>query len=223
MNTRSIWASLVLCSALPVTACSENDAADTLGVADGMYALDVPDTYWSDPPGIGADIGVFVPRFLFDVSGKEVTLGTAKEGVQDPCTPTAVAPANKKEQVVVGPIDYQMHLVNETNHAHVNTTIRNLTFADVLPPVGDEGGTLTAVLDAREISPIFHLLPDPKPEDVCAALDDFGAACEPCPQDNQPFCLTIAADRLEAVPAPEMTMGPVDKASLGAECASAVP
>jgi hypothetical protein len=227
MNETVIYAGLILCSILPLTACGEDgtsgDGTDGMGIAAGMYVLQVPDSFWTEPPGIGSDIGVFVPEFLFDVSETTVTLGTAKEGVQDPCTPTQVVQATMEDsQVVVGPIDYQMHLVSEANQAHVNTIIRDLTFTNVLPPVDDEGGRLSAALDAREIYPLFHLV-GPDAEAVCAALESFDTECEPCPQDGERFCLTIVAVRLEAAAAPEIEMGPVDGASLGAECADVIP
>ena len=228
MNKSVIGACWILCGALPLAACSEGDPADgppSEGTgATGIYALDVPESFWTDPPGIGADIGAFVPEFLFDVSGTTVTLGTAHQRVQDQCTPTAVVQATvAPPQFVLGPMDYEMHLENAANQAQVNTTIRALTITNVIPPTDDAGGTLSAVLDAREIYPMFHLLTDPQPSAVCSALDEFDAPCEPCPQDGQPFCLTITATRLEAVPAPEIVMGPVDGAGLGAECADVVP
>lgn len=185
----------------------------------GVFALDIPEPYWTSPPGIGGEIGSFVPRFLFNLSGTAVTLGTAHEALQDPCTPTQVPPAVvAKPAFALGPTDFQMNLFNSSNQARVNAIIRNLTITNILPPT-DVGGTLTAVLDAREIYPLFHLLPDPDPTTVCSALASFGAPCEPCPQDGQLFCLTIVAERLEAVPAPEIAMGMVDSSTLGPACA----
>ena len=248
MNKTLIYAICSLCGALPLAACGEDDSGGTTagsgggpgaavdgstggqgstpvdGEWAGIYALDVPASYWTEPPGAGAEIGAFVPRFLFNVSGSTVTLATANDSVQDPCTPTAVVESSvTPPQFKVGPLDYQMHLVNTVNHSQVNALVRNLTIANVLPPVDDAGGTLSAVLDAREIYPLFHLVPNPQPSNVCLALESFGAPCEPCPHDGESFCLTLAAARLEAVPAPELAMTAVDAASLGAECAEVIP
>jgi hypothetical protein len=140
------------------------------------------------------------------------------------CTPTLVTQAVvAPPEFHLGPIDYQMHLVNDANQAQVNTTIRSMTFSNVLPPTDGSEGTMSAVLDAREIYPLFNLIPSPTPDAVCTALDSFDAPCEPCPQDGLPFCLTIGAIALEAVPAPGMTIAPLDAAGLGPECADVIP
>ncbi len=254
MKKTLIYTGSILCGALTLAGCGEEDpagddsgvggASDTLGMAPatgtggasggevaspatvewaGVFALDVPEPFWIQPQGIGSDIGAFVPRFLLNISGATVTLGTAAESVQDACTPTLSVQATVvKPQFMLGPVDYLMHLSNPENLAQVNTIVRNLTITNVLPPT-EAGGTLSAVLDAREIYPMFHLLGNPSPTSVCAALESFGAPCEPCPQDAQPYCLTVVADRLEAVPAPQIAMQDLPSTSLGPGCQDFIP
>jgi hypothetical protein len=234
MNKKLVKSMLILGMGLQLSACGAEGAGDDPEGAPsnataqdtwaGKYALTIPPSFWDEPPGIGSDIGVFVPEFLFDVQGSAVTMATMEAGVQQTCTPTLMAQAAiAAPQFVVGPVDYPMHLVNEVNGARVNTTIRSVTFTNVLPPTDAAGGTMSAVLDAREIYPLFHLIPMPTADAVCMGLAEFDVTCEPCPQDGLPFCLTIAANALEAVPAPDQVLTLRDAASLGPECANSIP
>jgi hypothetical protein len=170
------------------------------------YLLRTVDADWATPRGIGKDIGPYVPGFLLHVdsaTGNEVgvTVGTvpaAGPDEQDPCTATqaitgmsAAAPS-----ISIGPTDFTSYLVN--GDYAVNAHIRGLQFSNVLP--GGTDGTLTATLDFREVVNLLTLLATPDPNTACTALEQSGdATCEPCPQDGQPYCLTIVATPVEAV------------------------
>jgi hypothetical protein len=193
----------------------------------GVYTLEAPAPYWSEPENIGSEIGLFVPIFLLNVSGETVTLGTATADetteviTQDPCTSTQVVTAQVAQpSFQLGPIDYQMHLVNDP--VRVNATIYQLTMTNVLPPT--EGGELSAILDAREVYPLFTALGKPTAETVCAALESFGAPpCAPCPQDGALYCLAIRAIALEAKARPDLVVATVDSATGGEQCADSNP
>jgi hypothetical protein len=232
MKKTVIQASLIGCVGLLLSGCGPEDgepagaasSANSEAAWSGVYSLTILPNFWVEPRGIGKDIGTFVPDFLFDVQGSTVTLATSESGAQQMCTPTLTTQAVvSPPEFVLGPVPYQMHLVNEVNQAHVNTIVRNVTFTNVLPPVDAAGGTMSAVLDAREIYPLLHLIPMPTPDALCTALANYDAPCEPCPQDGLPFCITIVAEGLEAVPASDQANAPLDAGSLGPECANAFP
>src|SRR5215510_13711851 len=72
--------------------CGDNQAGSSRWVGK-TYLLDIPAANWTEPRGIGRDIGDFVPQFLLGVEPASpgylaVTVGTAADGVQDPCNTT---------------------------------------------------------------------------------------------------------------------------------------
>jgi hypothetical protein len=90
--------------------------------------------------------------------------------------------------------------------------IHDLTITDVLPD-GDTlsvTGELRGTMDFRELYPLFTLLENPTPVTVCDAFEmTYLAPCVPCPNDGEPFCLSVMANTLGAVPT-DGAIEPVD-------------
>lgn len=186
------------------------DTADltetTGGASTRTYLLEIPPENWSEPAGIGSEIGAFVPKFLFRVDEADgtVLLGTAtSDDVQDPCNPTVEASLEGEQ---VGPVAFPVHLVDAENDITVDATIHELQMTSVLPD-GSQDGEFSAVMDLQELYPLFVLVTNPTPDTICAALDSFGAPCEPCPFDeSSKYCLTLRAVALEASAASDIEM-----------------
>lgn len=65
----------------------------------------------------------------------------------------------------------------------------------VAPDGASLGGMeISAVIDIRSVA---HAV-DMEVEELCELLEVYGSPCEACPDDDEPFCVAAAADRLEA-------------------------
>jgi len=213
-------------AAVALAGCG-SDAADSSRWVGKSYRLAIPSDNWVQPRGVGSDIGDFVPQFLFGVAratgpNLTVTVGTANADVQDQCNATAevaVAGANYPMSEIVVP-GFPLHIVdtNQTPNVVVDTTIHDLTFTNVLPTgAARPDGEVSATIDAAEVYPLFRLVANPSKETVCSALGSAGAPCVTCPHNGQPYCLTIGAAQVEAMPAsaPVMT---ITAASIPSSC-----
>jgi hypothetical protein len=184
--------------ALLSLSCGSDDPKEATGST--TYLLEIPNTRWTEPPGIGQDVANFVDGFLFQVDPDgTTTIGLASGGQQDMCTPTSTLQSNGTD---IGPGEIVIHLVPPAEAMHdaeVNATIKNFTLAGVLPQGGTpaEAGELTALADARELWPLFYQLINPDETVVCNALDQNGAPCEAC-EDGEMYCLNMKATGLGA-------------------------
>jgi hypothetical protein len=189
------------------------------------YQLTIPASNWSEPPGIGRDIGDFVPSFLISVArgtGDDlaITLGTVAAGAQDPCNPTTAITASGAAYpgVRIAAPSVPLHIVHPFEDITVNTTIHDLAFENVLPtgaPARD--GTVTATIDAAEVYPLFTQVPNRDKDNVCAALASFGAPCAACAHNAQPYCLTIGAVELGATET-AIAVQPIAAANIPPSC-----
>lgn len=244
-NTSTPVATLLALSLLAVGCGGGGDGGDdsnpdadeetaALAWEGNTYLLEVPSGNWTEPRGIGRDIGPFVPRFLIRVDGAsdgtiDVTLGTAvrETETQEMCNPThpVQGSIDAEMNVQIGPTDFPVHLKHTTEPIQVNATIREISFTNVLPSDGQtEGqGQLIAVMDFREVIDLFTLLAVPEPMAACNALEStFDAPCEACPQDDESFCLSLTAEELVAAES-TIDMQDVAASSLGAECENMSP
>lgn len=189
------------------------------------YLLDIPAANWVQPPGVGRDIGDFVPQFLIGIQNgpsghMAITLGAAGEGVQDRCSPTTqvtTSGASYPGVQIVAP-EFPIRIVHPSQPVTVNTTIRDFSITDVLP--GDapaKEGQVTATIDIAEVYPLFTLIPNVTKEAVCTQLEAFGAACAVCAFNGQPFCLTIQAVELGASPS-STPVDPVSPGDIASSC-----
>jgi len=235
MRSNRAFAGIPLILALSVAGCSESkDGSDgtSAGWQGRTYVLDVPPANWSEPEQVGDEMGGFVPDFLIQVEESDgdvhtVTLGAADTtGAQDTCNPTTRVQtvAQPYPSVQIGPTDMMLRLQwvadDPAESVTVLATGRGLTMTNVLPDgdVPAEEGELTATMDAREVYPLFHILPDPNPEAVCNALASFEATCGPCPHDGENFCLALTARYLGATEVADVDLEQVDADSLDPSC-----
>ena len=175
------------------------------------YVLDVAEEQWAEPRGIGSEIDLFVPNFLMRIEDDssdsfDVFVATAKaDGTQDLCNPTSTITASKSDTgATIGPAEFPLHIqhVDEADIA-VDGAVYDFTLKDILPNGNtmSTSGELTATMDFRDLYPLFTLLIEPTPEAVCTALEDsYKEPCAACPNDGQPFCLTVKAIELGARP-----------------------
>lgn len=206
---------------LALAACSSDpeEPKETNPWSGKTYLLDLEVRDWSEPRGIGADIDPFVPTFMLRADGDDpevfgVMTGTLDlMGAQDTCTKTAVLDATASPpSSVIGPSEFAIHIQHTDEPIAVNGVIHGLTLTDVLPNGGaiSEIGTLEGMMDFRQIYHLFTLIENATPESVCTVLEDtYEVPCTACPGDEEPFCLTIKATGIGAVPT-DMVIEPVD-------------
>ena len=209
---------LLLLSALvaPFTLGCGSDDSDGNGSSDpvwqGTYLLEIPETAWTEPAGLGADIGAFVTEFILNVEGTSatdytVTVGLSRDGVQDTCSKTVAMDATASPpDITIGPSDYEIYLPSSPNapeELSIVASISDFTLTNLLPD-GDmtaEEGVLSAQADARDLYPLFYQIINATADSVCAAVEneETNTACEPC-SDGEAYCLTMVARGLGATP-----------------------
>jgi hypothetical protein len=191
------------------TGCSEADEV-TNPWSGTTYLLDIAAEDWYSPRGIGKEIDEYVPNFLLraddgKVGGFRVSLGAANAaGEQDRCNLTSVVDGKAEPpSSSIGPAAYPLFIQHSSDPVSVVGTIYGLKMTDVLPD-GDaisDVGEFEATMDFRALYPLFTVIVDPTADKVCTSLaEDFDSACEPCPTDGEPYCLTVKANRLGATP-----------------------
>jgi len=218
---------LLACAAVACVSCASKGVEDVEWVGH-TYQLSIADYQWSEPRGLGDDIGPYIPTFLVKVEGSgneiDATLTIAAGGKQDPCNKTVHVDAKAAyPSATLGPVDFGVRLVNDDPSdsnpgVEVYAQAYDFTLTDILPGAGGVG-VLQATMDAREIFPLFTLLGEgATADDLCDELmkQTSGAAeCQPCPKDGKAYCLTLKSSRLEATE----FAGPVqDRSSLAASC-----
>ncbi len=240
------WTALVVAAmATTAFACTEETAADADSGADTntsastipgpgywvdrTYVVTVPATNWSKPKGIGSDVGAFVPRFAFTITGSTETqvdllVGTAIDTAQDTCTPTSSFTGSSETYpaVRIGPQDFRARVVNDIdaeNPIVVYATLYDLEFVDILPTdvAPAEDGVLRGVIDTRELYSLFSQLPDPTPDTVCAASAAFEAPCTAC-RDGEPYCIELEAIGIGATETGLDGISPIAESDLDPSC-----
>ncbi|MDP6931656.1 MAG: hypothetical protein QGG40_02010, partial [Myxococcota bacterium] len=82
--------------------------------------------------------------------------------------------------------------------AGYDITIGDLEVSGTFSAEGDYfgGGTLGGTIDTRPLVPLI----DENGEDdyICTLATGFGAECTACPEDGEPYCLTVVADQIVA-------------------------
>jgi len=211
-----------LCLLLPLlTACGSDDGGGDDGpssYAGKTYLLRIGAGDFG--PGIGAEIDPDgVPEFALKVDGSgstyDVTVGTGYTpdgGVwaQEMCNPTTHVPAtsNPYPGFSLGPIDLPLYLKHPVQDASARGTAYQFTLTNVLLAEGTEGtGTLSAILDAREVYPVFPQLGVGADGDtMCEYLANNEIdTCKACPSDGALYCLTLTATYLGA-PVSDITL-----------------
>jgi hypothetical protein len=188
------------------------------------FTLTIDDDRWTQPQGLGADFGLFVPTFLIgiDETRQQAWLTTIDDGEQSSCTPTTATPlaATGASDFRLGPIDLPIHLVGYDD-VRVNAIAYGFTLTNALPTDDSPGsGTLHTTMDTRDLYPMFTILQAESADDVCAVLVSAGVPCEPCPSDGEAYCTVVEAQGLGAtVSNSTLTQNPPSQ--IGAECVGA--
>lgn len=204
------------------TACSseaEPDPGPETNPWNGKtYLLDVTERDWAEPRGIGSEIDNFVPNFLMRIEGEspdtfDVVMATATpDGVQDPCNLTSMVTGTRgADGVAIGPTEFPLHIQHTEEPVAVDGPIYDFKLTNVLPRgrALSEEGELVATMDFRDIYELFTLIDNPTPELVCQELGGMYGDCVPCPNDGEPFCLTVKAIYLGAAPT-DTAIEPID-------------
>lgn len=217
---------IYFCFLLEAAGCSSSTEKSWAGKT---YLLGITKDRWADPPRIGNEIGDFVPNFLMRIErGGEgeidVTLGTADATpAQQVCNPTTQIASTESgyPSVVIAAPTFPLYIQHPLKpELRVNATIYDLTITNVLPDGGTPAseGELSAVMDLRELYPLFTQLGEPTPDIVCGALKSFGAPCETCAFDSEAYCLSIRAIGLGANETPDMTVEPIEPSAVDPSC-----
>lgn len=183
------------------------------------YYLEIPRTHWSEPRGIGSDISEYVPGFLLRVEGEEpesfqVMMGPANaEGAQNTCTMTShVSGTAELPGAAIGPSEFPLHIQHVRDPIVADGTVYGLTITNALPDGNtiSEIGEFVGTMDFRQIYQLFTAIINVTPEAVCTTLmQQYGTGCAACPTDQEPYCLTVKAIDLGAVPYDE-ELEPID-------------
>lgn len=222
---------LTLCSCvlLPVlVGCGSDDGGgDEPGgsFAGQKFVLTIKSGDWLDE--IGGEVSDYVPKFWLDVGGSgtnyQVGIAAAQgdqtdlqdPGVQDLCNQTVTVPAasNPYPGFVLGPTDFPLYLRHAVQAIAVQATAYDFTMTDVLPmgtglPT-DESNSFKATLDARQIYTLFAALTPNTADRLCESIQQENRGmCMPC-RDGEPYCITLMAGFLEAVPNDSIAITPV--------------
>jgi len=160
-----------------------------------------------------------------------------EEAVQDTCGPTQTVPVSASGEIK--PDLVRMHVLNTSPDPHVQTTgdVFGFTLNGILPSGGtpSTSGTLQATMDFRQLYVLFASLGETRtPQSVCDTLkgqytpstcvDDPSCVvqCTPCPNDGAAFCLSVTAEGIGAVEAPNFSIVDVPDAGRPASCADTV-
>jgi hypothetical protein len=208
----------------------------------GKDLFGVAPAFMFDVSGSGTDLTSMLgygPGTFTDANGdlQPVTPANATQDSCGPTSPIAFSGAGYPSSTI-GPTHIRMHVLNTTVTPPVQVTgdVYDLKFTDILPngSTPSTTGTLEATMDFTQLYILFQALgPDRTPASVCTALSQAytpsscapgdascTVACQPCPTaDASPTCLTVKAEDVGAVEAPNLSVSEVVEASRPATCA----
>ncbi len=166
------------------------------------YALDLRNARIVEPAGIGSVLTSYLEQVILvgvsSVSDTEIEMlgAIAKEAVEPPaqefCDPSIPFPPAAFTQPFfqIGPETTTLSVAGYA--LEVGDLEISGTFAADATYFG--GGVLAGTIDTRPLAP---LLDDSGDEGaICDLAISFGAVCEACPADGEPFCLTLVADQI---------------------------
>jgi hypothetical protein len=230
MRRPRLLLTVLLSSCCAALACGSGGQTPGSHWAGKSYLLDTPEVpppNWIQPKGFGSDVGAYVPQFLIGVAAGTgddltITLATALEGSQDMCVPTAqiTASATGYPNLAIATDALKMR-IKDTDPSRakvVKATARNLQLNNILPgesPAKD--GELIATVSVAELYPLFYQIPNATKDSVCSAFAQAGVTCQPCPSDQQPYCLTLKAVQIGAAQVATQVV-PVSEGSIDPSC-----
>lgn len=174
-------------------------------IADKTYALDLAHAHIAEPPGIGSVLSTYLTQQVLigveSMSGSDLQMlgalavENSSPASQDYCSPSIPFPAadfSENPFFAIGPQDTTFSV------AGYDIDIESLNITGSFAPDGTyiDAATLSGTIDTR---PLSGLLDDSGNEAaICELAVSFGATCENCPSDGQPYCLTLVADGISA-------------------------
>lgn len=185
------------------------------------YALDLQGARIVEPDGIGSVLTsqltqqILVGVQTADATSIQMIGAIGAEGsdppVQGYCDPTIPFPAadfDGNPFFSIGPEDTTLSV------AGYDIEIGQLEITGTFAPDGSYfgGGTLSGTIDTRPLAPLLDESGDPNA--ICELAINFGAECQACPSDNEPYCLTLVADQIDAEEVAGLTL----KEVAGNEC-----
>lgn len=152
---------------------------------------------------------------------------TPAQAAEEPCGPTVKFPlsASGYPKMTLGPSQVRLFVRNNAPDPPLQITadVYDLKFTDILPngSTPSTTGTLEAKMDFRQLYVLFASLSNSRtPDSVCTALASAypnGGMCTACP-DGAPYCLSVEAEDIGAVEAPNLTITEVAEQGRPATC-----
>ena len=196
------------------TTSATGDPADGPSLVGQVYALDLANGEWVQPPAIGDIIAPLLADTQILVSPTDVTDTTIKllggigsAGEQDPCAPTIDFPeadfANPFFQLTADSLPLQVDTVV--------VTINNVDLSGSFAPDGSriQGTALAGKIDTRALLSAFPTLGSTD-DAGCQLLTNFGISCEDCDDGSGQYCLSVYVDSIQAPLVPGAHLDPVD-------------
>jgi hypothetical protein len=176
---------------------------DSSSLVGMTYTIDLANARIVEPAGIGSVLtsqlqqNILVGVQSVDASsiqmiGAIATDGTTTQNYCDPTIPFPAADFSAAPYFTVGPQTTTLSV------AGYNVEIQDLEITGTFAADGSYfgGGTLSGTIDTRPLAP---LLDDSGNEGaICDLAVNFGAQCQACPSDGEPYCLTLVADQITA-------------------------
>lgn len=170
------------------------------------YALNLREARIVEPAGVGSILGTYLTQDILvgietvDNSKIQMIGAIGVEGasppVQDYCTssiPFPEADFAAQPYFQIGPQTTTLAV------AGLEIVIGDLEITGTFASDGSyfTGGTLGGTIDTRPLVPLLD--PEGEPGSICDLAASFGAVCGTCPEDGEPYCLTLVADQIEAL------------------------
>ncbi len=178
---------------------------DTSTLVGRTYVVALGEARIVEPPGIGSVLSSYLTTDILmgvssvDGSSLNIIGAVAKADVspdeQDYCDPTIPFPTadfSAQPFFTVGPQTTTLSV------AGYDIEIGDLNITGTFSSDGTyfDGGTLSGTIDTRPLSPLID--DSGNPGAICELAVNFGATCEACPSDGEPYCLTLVADQILA-------------------------
>lgn len=201
---------------------SESDTSDDGPISDlttligKTYIVEIPQENWTQPAGVGSEIGGYVPYFAFEITNVtgtdlEILLGTADGQAQDMCNKTmkVTGVVDDNPHFKIGPMDFEA--IVEGDEKNVIATVHDMVLQGQFTNQGAafKRGTFNGVVDFRDIYELFTLLENPTPDSICTTAPSFGFQCEECFFDQQTYCISLMAENFKANEVPNLSLSEV--------------
>jgi hypothetical protein len=187
------------------TSAVGTEVPDTSALVGLTYALDLADARIVEPAGIGSVLTSYLTQDILvgvdSVEGTQIQMIGAV-GVEDADPPT--------QNYCDPSIDFPVADFSENPFFQIGPRTTTLSVAGYNIEIGDleitgsfsadgtyiSGATLSGTIDTRPLAPLLDDSGDPNA--ICSLAVNFGATCEACPSDGEPYCLTLVADQITA-------------------------